>query len=117
MPPPTMHQTLDRIAELMRDYDFVAIQEADAGSVRSHYVNQLEYLAGRAGFHHFGLCVTRNLHPVAQHCLGYLSRVRPVHTVEHVLPSRIPGRRAMTIELDGSAGGLPLLAAPPALVW
>ncbi len=111
MPSPTMHQNLDRIADLMRDYDFVAIQEADAGSLRSHYVNQLEYLADRAGFNHFGLCVTRDLQPLAAHCLGYLSRTPPVRTVEHVLPSRIPGRRAMTIELDDSVGHLTLLVA------
>jgi endonuclease/exonuclease/phosphatase family metal-dependent hydrolase len=111
MPSPTMHSNLDRIAELMQDYDFVAIQEADAGSLRSHYVNQMEYLAQRAGFNHFGLSVTRNLHPVAQHCLGYLSRHKPVRSVEHVLPSSIPGRRAMTIELDAGAGGLTLLVA------
>jgi endonuclease/exonuclease/phosphatase family metal-dependent hydrolase len=111
MPSSTMHYNLDRIADLMRDYDFVAIQEADAGSLRSHYVNQLEYLATRAGFQHFGLCVTRDLKPVAQHCLGYLSRKPPVHSVEHVLPSSIPGRRAMRIQLDSDTGGLTLLVA------
>ena len=111
MPSPTMHHNLGRIAALMRDYDFVAIQEADAGSLRSHYVNQMEYLAEHAGFGHFGLCVTRDLQPLAQHCLGYLSRTAPVRTVEHVLPSRIPGRRAMTIELDDKSGGLTLLVA------
>jgi len=111
MPSPTMHHNLDRIAELMRDYDFVAIQEADAGSLRSHYVNQMEYLASRAGFQHFGLSVTRDLKPVAQHCLGYLSRHAPAKSVEHVLPSSIPGRRAMTIQLDSGVGGLTLLVA------
>ena len=110
-PSPTMHANLDRIAELMRDYDFVAIQEADAGSLRTRYVNQLEYLAERAGFAHWGLSVTRNLHPLAQHCLGYLSRIEPKRVIEHVLPSRIPGRRAMTIELGAEAGGLTLLVA------
>ncbi len=111
LPSPTMHYNLDRIAELMRDYDFVAIQEADAGSLRSHYVNQMEYLAEKAGFSHFGLSVTRDLKPVARHCLGYLSRRQPVNTVEHVLPSSIPGRRAMTIQLDAEWGDLTLLVA------
>jgi endonuclease/exonuclease/phosphatase family metal-dependent hydrolase len=111
MPSKTMHHNLDRIAEMMGDYDFVAIQEADAGSLRSHYVNQMEYLARRAGFNHFGLSVTRNLRPVAQHCLGYLSRSEPKKTVEHVLPSSIPGRRAMTIELGADLGSLTLLIA------
>ena len=106
-----MRGNLARIAELMRDYDFVAIQEADAGSLRTRYVNQLEYLARHAGFAHWGLSVTRDLQPVAQHCLGYLSRFAPVKITEHVLPSRIPGRRAMTIELGAENGGLTLLIA------
>jgi endonuclease/exonuclease/phosphatase family metal-dependent hydrolase len=111
MPSPGLRRNLDRIADLMLDYDFVAIQEADAGSMRTRYVNQLEHLALRAGFPHWGLCVTRDLQPMAQHCLGYLSRFEPRQVTHHTLPSRIPGRRAMTIELGPDAGGLTLLIA------
>lgn len=106
-----MHANLDRIAELMQGYDFVAIQEADAGSLRTQSVNQMEYLARRAGFTHWGLTVTRDLRPVAQHCLGFLSRVAPARQDEHVLPARIPGRRAMRVELGREFGGLTLLMA------
>ena len=36
---------LERIAELLSEYDFVAIQEADAGSLRTRDCNQIEFLA------------------------------------------------------------------------
>lgn len=100
---------LDRIAELIRGYDFVALQEADAGSLRTRNVNQLEYLAQRAGYAHWGLTVTRDLRPLARHSLGYLSRFEPAAVREHRLPSPIPGRRAMSISLGPTAGGLTLI--------
>src|SRR5689334_19856768 len=65
LPGAGMRDTLDRIAETMQGHDFVAVQEADAGSLRTRFVNQLEYLAKRAGFSHMGLTVTRDLRPVA----------------------------------------------------
>lgn len=106
-----MGARLDEIAELLRDYDFVALQEADAGSLRTRYTNQVEYLAQKAGFAHWGLTVTRNLHPVARHALGYLSRYAPREVDEHVLPSALPGRRALRIQLGADAGSLQLLVA------
>lgn len=115
LPGPGMHRNLDRIAELMQDYDFVAIQEADAGSLRTQFTNQVEYLAKRAGFNHCGLAVTRNLQPVARHALGFLSRSAPASVDEHVLPSRIPGRSAMRITLGPEIGGLQLLVTHLAL--
>jgi len=106
-----MNLNLDRIAELMQDYDFVAVQEADAGSLRTRFLNQMEYLAKRGGFPHFEFSVTRDLRPVAQHAIGFLSRFAPARVETHLLPSRIPGRRAMRVTLGPDAGGLTLLVA------
>jgi endonuclease/exonuclease/phosphatase family metal-dependent hydrolase len=106
-----MHDTLDAMAEVMSGYDFVAVQEADAGSLRTRFVNQLEYLARRAGFAHLGHAVTRDLRPFARHALGFLSRLPPVRRHDHVLPGRIPGRRALSVHLGPEAGGLNLLIA------
>jgi endonuclease/exonuclease/phosphatase family metal-dependent hydrolase len=111
LPGPGMHGTLDQMAEIMSQYDFVAVQEADAGSLRTRFVNQIEYLAKRAGFGHVGFTITRDLRPVARHALGFLSRIAPVRTTEHALPSRIPGRRALGVELGGTRGNLNLLIA------
>lgn len=111
LPGPGMHATLDQMAEMMGAHDFVAIQEADAGSLRTRFVNQMEYLAKRAGFSHLGFTITRDLKPIARHALGFLSRVAPLRTEEHALPSRIPGRRAMTVALGPQGAGLNLVIA------
>lgn len=111
LPGPGMHGTLDAIGDLMRDYDFVAIQEADAGSLRTRFVNQIEYLARRAGFNHLDFAVTRDLRPLARHAMGFLSRHQPVAVTKHRLPGRIPGRSALEVELGPEAGGLSLLLA------
>ena len=111
LPGPGMHATLDRIAEVLRDYDFVAIQEADAGSLRTRFVNQMEYLGKRAGFDHVDFAVNRDLRPVAQHAMGFLSRHRPAGVAKHRLPGRIAGRSALEVDLGPEAGGLSLLLA------
>jgi endonuclease/exonuclease/phosphatase family metal-dependent hydrolase len=86
---------LERIAELAADYDLVGLQETDAGSLRSANLNQVRYLAERAGFPHWHVQVNRDLGQLGQHSLGLLSRLPPVRISEHRLPGLIPGRGAM----------------------
>lgn len=93
------HAALDEIAELIRGHDFVAIQEADAGSFRTGFVDQMAYLAEAAGFPQHGLAVTRDFKPFARHALGWLSRWPAAVIDEHDLPGPIRGRRALQIEL------------------
>ena len=100
LPSRSARRNLDRIAELIRDYDVVALQEADAGSLRTARINQIEYLAHRAGFAHWHLGVNRDLGPFAQHALGVLSR-EPLHDVRyHPLPGQLPGRGALEARLQ-----------------
>jgi endonuclease/exonuclease/phosphatase family metal-dependent hydrolase len=99
LPSRGVRETLDAIAGLARDYDVVALQEADAGSLRSAQLNQVEYLAQAAGFPHWHAAVNRNLGPFAQHCLGLLSRP-PLRVLQHhALPGRMPGRGALEVEI------------------
>jgi endonuclease/exonuclease/phosphatase family metal-dependent hydrolase len=86
---------LDSIAHFISDFDIVALQEADAGSLRSDYINQVEYLAWRAGFSNWYTQTNRDLGNIAKHSLGLLSRPRPREVVGYKLPGRIPGRGAM----------------------
>jgi len=111
LPGPGMRANLDRIAELIGPYDVVALQEGDAGSLRTLWRNQIEYLAHRAHFPHFGLTITRDLRPITRHCLGYLSRIPPRRVDEFHLPSPIPGRRALSVKLGGDAGDLEVVIA------
>lgn len=100
LPSRSVRPTLDRIAKLAADYEVVALQEADAGSFRSGQINQVEYLAERAGFPHWHAAVNRNLKPLAQHCLGVLSRW-PLRVIRHhPLPGRVSGRGALEVEIS-----------------
>ncbi len=99
LPSQGVRRNLDRIAELLTDYDCVALQEVDAGSLRTAQLNQAEYLARRAGFTHCEVAVNRNLAPLARHALAVLSRI-PLHEVRHhPLPGRLPGRGAIEVQL------------------
>ena len=57
---------LNAIAQVLQEYDIVALQEVDAGSFRSLFVNQVEYLAQRAGFVHLYCQTMRNLGHIAR---------------------------------------------------
>ena len=41
---------LDEVAGVLSPFDIVCLQEIDAGSYRSEFTNQAEYLAASAGF-------------------------------------------------------------------
>lgn len=92
LPHPRSFENLDRIAHVVSDYDVVALQEVDAGSMRSYFINQVEYLARRGHFPFWYHQTNRNLGKFAQHSNGLLSKIQPQEVVEHKLPGLIPGR-------------------------
>jgi len=85
-------ETLDNIAHILREYDIVGLQELDAGSHRTNYVDLTEYLANKAHYPFWYHQLNRNLGRIAQHGNGLLSRFRPTEIREHKLPGVIPGR-------------------------
>ena len=92
LPYKNRQDNLDKIAALISDYDVVALQEVDGGSLRSGFVNQVEYLAEEGFFPYWYQQLNRNFGPVAKHSNGLLSRFRPINVTEHGLPGLIPGR-------------------------
>ncbi|PAV25653.1 endonuclease/exonuclease/phosphatase family metal-dependent hydrolase [Tamilnaduibacter salinus] len=88
-------ENLDRISQLLRHYDVVALQECDGGSLRSGYINQVQYLAEASRLPFWYQQLNRNLGHLAQHSNGLLSRYRPLDVSEHRLPGLIPGRGAI----------------------
>ncbi|MCG7198220.1 endonuclease/exonuclease/phosphatase family protein [Marinobacter pelagius] len=88
-------ENLDRIARLVSNYDVVALQECDGGSLRSGFINQVQYLAEAAGIPYWYQQLNRNMGQIAQHSNGLLSRFRPLDVTEHRLPGLIPGRGAI----------------------
>lgn len=88
-------ENLDRIAEVMAEFDIVAVQEADAGSIRSGHINLVQYLAERARFPHWHIQNNRKLGRLAKHSNGLLSRFPARQILDHKLPGLIPGRGAI----------------------
>ena len=77
---------LEKIGDLLSDFDLVALQEADGGSHRSGYVNQVKYLAQQGEFPYWYQQLNRNLGRLAQHSNGVLSRLKPWAIEDHPLP-------------------------------
>lgn len=95
--------TLLNIARTIQPFDIVALQEIDAGSFRSHQIDQLEFLAHHANYQHWHSQRTRNLGKVAQHAKGLLSRYPILACQDVPLPNKIPGRGVQIVTL-GFAG-------------
>lgn len=88
-------ENLAHIARLVSDYDIVGLQEVDAGSLRSGFINQTEYIADRARFPFWHHQTNRRMGVLAQHSNGVLSRYQAVEIDDHKLPGAIPGRGAL----------------------
>ena len=90
-------ENLNQIAALISEFDIVALQEVDAGSFRSLFINQIEYLARRGDFPYWFFQTNRNLGRFAQHSNGLLSKIEPTFIGDHKLPGVIPGRGIMEV--------------------
>lgn len=108
-------KNLDRVAQIASDYDIVALQETDAGSLRSNFVNLAEYLAQKAGFPFWHDQVNRNMGKFAQHSNSLLSKIRPSEVVEHKLPGLIPGRGALMVRFGNKRDSLVIFVVHLAL--
>lgn len=109
LPNRTRIENLNKISMLLQHYDVVALQEVDGGSIRSGFVNQVQYLAEAGGFSYWYQQLNRNLGRVAQHSNGLLSRVQPLSVDEYRLPSIIPGRGAIVVKYGQESDPLVLV--------
>lgn len=92
-------KTLLEVAKLIRPYDVVALQEIDAGSVRSNHINHIRFFAEEAGFPERTQQVTRRIGRLAQHAKGILSRYPLTNSEALVLPGKMPGRGVLLTRL------------------
>lgn len=88
-------RNLQRIGEVVSQFDVVALQEVDIGSIRSGYINQVQYLALQGNFPYWYAQRNRDLGPIAQQGNGLLSRIALDSLEDHKLPGMIPGRGAI----------------------
>jgi len=106
---------LDAIADLVADYDIVALQEVDVGSLRSGFLNQAKYLATHASFPHWHHQGNRKVGMLAHAGNGLLSRIKPTIIEEHKLPGAIRGRGAMVVSFGTGDSALWLVVLHLAL--
>lgn len=110
---PSRHKrgNLDALAERVAEFDIVGLQEADAGSLRSGFVNQTHYLAERAGFPFWSHQPNRRMAGISASANGLLCRVEPDEVVDYTLPSRIPGRGALLTRYGDGEDSLTVVIA------
>lgn len=86
---------LDGLARVISAFDLVGLQEADAGSLRSGFLNQTQYLAEAAEFPFWSHQPNRRVSRIATSSNGLLARWQPDEVLDYPLPGRIPGRGAL----------------------
>ncbi|HVT31524.1 MAG TPA: endonuclease/exonuclease/phosphatase family protein [Rhodanobacteraceae bacterium] len=86
---------LDVLARVIGEFDLVGLQEADAGSLRSGFLNQTQYLAEVARFPFWSHQPNRRVSRLATSSNGLLARMPPDEVLDYPLPGRIPGRGAL----------------------
>lgn len=108
VPVPERMVNLAGIARILRDYDIVGLQEVDTGSLRSGFINQVEYLAERGGFPYVFDQSNRRIGLISQHSNALLSRIRPDRIEEHKLPG-LPGRGMLGVRFGKGMDALHVL--------
>lgn len=111
LPSRRKRDNLDALADRAAGFDIVGLQEADAGSLRSGFINQTHYLAERAGFPYWSHQPNRRLAGIAASANGLLSRTEPDEVLAYALPSRIPGRGALLVRYGDGPDSLTLAIA------
>ncbi len=108
-------RTLAAIADQVRGYDLVAVQEVDAGSLRTGFLGQTEYLARRAGYPWWTERTNRRLGRVAQHSIGALARAAPDGVRRFALPGAVPGRGGIMLDFGDGEGRVSVVVVHLAL--
>ncbi len=102
---------LDRFAEVLAEFDVIGLQEADAGSLRSGFLNQTRYLAEASGLPFWSYQPNRLVAKLAHSANGLISRLEPTSVTDYPLPSRIPGRGALLAQFGEGDNALAVMIA------
>ena|SRR5690348_3243773 len=102
---------LDRLARSIAKFDVVGLQEADAGSIRSGFLNQTRYLAETAGLPYWSHQPNRRLSNVSYTANGLISRAAPTEVLDYPLPGRLGGRGVLLARYGGGREALTVAIA------
>ena len=83
---------LDALARSIAEFDVIGLQEADAGSIRSGFLNQTRYLAETSGMPFWSHQPNRKVSNVSHTANGLISRNAPSEVLDYPLPGRLGGR-------------------------
>lgn len=102
---------LDELAGIIGGFDIIGLQESDAGSLRSGFLNQTEYLAETARMPFWSNQPNRRVARMAASSNGLISRLEPTAVFDHPLPGRIPGRGVLVARFGVPPNSLTVLVA------
>ena len=96
-------RNLEEIAASVSGMDIVGLNEVDAGSFRSQYLNQAAFLAERSGLLFWAQQRTRDWGDLAQHSNSLLSRWPIIEIERHPFTGTLKGRGLLRaqVELQG----------------
>ena len=114
LPHQERYRNLEKIGFLLNDYDIVALQEADGGSLRSGNINQVQQLAQLGNFPYWYQQRNRDLGRFAQHSNGLLSRLQPEKLEDHPLPGPA-GRGAILAQIGQDSDAIAVVSMHLAL--
>jgi endonuclease/exonuclease/phosphatase family metal-dependent hydrolase len=100
---------LDQLATLLPQFDVIGLQEADAGSLRSGFLNQTRYLAEAAGMPYWSHQPNRPVAKLSHTANGLISRIPPSAVLDYPLPGR--GRGALLVRFGEGALALAVVIA------
>ncbi|MER3547034.1 MAG: endonuclease, partial [Rhodanobacteraceae bacterium] len=102
---------LDKLAREIAQFDVIGLQEADAGSMRSGFLNQTQYLAEASGLPYWSHQPNRRVSRVAHSANGLISRIPPAEVLDYPLPGRIGGRGVLIARFGSERDSLVVAVA------
>jgi endonuclease/exonuclease/phosphatase family metal-dependent hydrolase len=92
-------KTLKNIADFIRHYDIVCLQEVDLGGLRSGYLDQAHFLQKTAEFPHLVSQINRRIGRLSVHGNIILSKKPITHHTDYKLPGTVAGRGLLVAEI------------------
>lgn len=100
LPTPAKTRTLAKIAEFLRDFDVICLQEIELGGLRNGFKSQREQLLALTGFAYDIVQINRRVGQLSLHGNLILSRYPLTEILNTTLPSQIKGRGILAAKID-----------------
>lgn len=97
--PAKKNNRLLSLSNEIKKFDVIGLQECDQGSWRSGGVNQGEFLAKHFEFPSIASHISRKFSSISGSGLGVLSKHPILWSKGHRIPSKIPGRGALEVQI------------------